>query len=141
MSNVILQPASQNFRVATNDECDRPGTMCASVIESGSHGMSRLHVWVDFIMDPLGSLIDNGEHVRCSFFTAAPLMMKCAVAPESRMAYSGGCFCVSIDSSSDDRSSSVRSAVVVVALSHSWMCEQLDVMTVLSSSSLSLRIL
>eukprot|EP00956_Cyclotella_meneghiniana_P036079 scaffold121150_cov36-Cyclotella_meneghiniana.AAC.1 len=77
-----------HIEVATKDECDRPGTMWASVIFCGSHGISRLHVWVDLMNDPSGSLILSGSLVGRLFFTAAPFTMKCAVAPESRMAYS-----------------------------------------------------
>ena len=44
LSNMTLHPASQNFLVEMRDACARPGTICASVICSGSHGMSRLHV-------------------------------------------------------------------------------------------------
>lgn len=138
MSNVILQPASQNFLVATRDECANPGTMCASVMASGSHGISRLHVCVDLIMDPSGNLMESGEFVGLSFLTAAPFTRKCAVAPESKMAYSIG-FLFSSVLPSEDTSSSVSSAVVVVALSHSWLCEQFEVMTVFSSSSSSFR--
>ena len=67
MSKVILHPASQNLRVDTNDEYDSPGTMWASVILWGSHGMSRLHVLVDRIRDPSGSLILSGLVDGCCF--------------------------------------------------------------------------
>lgn len=73
---MILQPASQNFLVATNDECASPGTMCASVTLLGSHGMSRLHVCDDLITYPSGSLNLSGLNVGCLFRTVAPFMMK-----------------------------------------------------------------
>ena len=76
LSNMILQPASQNFLVATNDECVSPGTMCALVTLLESHGMSRLHVCVDLITDPSGSLILSGLEVGSLFLTVAPFMMK-----------------------------------------------------------------
>ena len=136
MSKVILQLASQIFLVATNDECERPGTMWASVMAAGSHGISRLHVWVDFIIEPSGKLIQSGEFVGRLFLTVVPLTIKCAVAPESKMAYSGGFSTLLVFSSSEDRSSSVRSVVVAVALLHSCLCKQLEVTTVLSSPSL-----
>ena len=135
MSKVILHPTSQNFLVATNDECDRPGRMCVSVISCGSHGISRLHVCVEWMNVPSGSLILSGFEVVCSFFTAAPFIMKCAVAPESRMAYSVGLVSLVVLSSSEDSSSSVSAIVEAVALSHSCLCKQFDITTVSSSSS------
>eukprot|EP00956_Cyclotella_meneghiniana_P014504 scaffold21710_cov36-Cyclotella_meneghiniana.AAC.2 len=66
---------------------------------------------------------------------APPFTMKCAVAPESRIAYSVGVFSLSVLSSSEDSSSSERVTVGAVALSHSCFCEQFDVTTVSSSSS------
>ena len=139
MSKVILHPASQNFLVETNDECESPGTTCASVILLGSHGMSRLHVCVDWIIDPFGSLILSGLVAGILFVTAAPFIKKCAVAPESRIANCVGIFWrVDSVSSSDEMSSSVRSAVTAVALSHWCLHDVLEVTTVLSSSSSSL---
>jgi hypothetical protein len=100
--------------------------------------MSRLQVWVDFITVPSGNRILSGLFVGHSFFTAAPFTMKCAVAPESRIAYSGGLLCWEDSCSLEDNSSLVRSAVVAVALSQSCLVDLFEVMTVLSSSSSSL---
>ena len=72
MSNMILHPASQNFRVATRDECANPGTIWASVMSFGSHGMSRLQVCVDLMTVPSGNRILSGLFVGRSFFMAAP---------------------------------------------------------------------
>ena len=43
-SNITLHPASQKFLVDINDACANSGTICASVMWFGSHGMSKLHV-------------------------------------------------------------------------------------------------
>lgn len=125
MSNVILHPASQNFLVETNNECESQGTTYASVILLGSHG----------IIDPFGSFILSGLVAGSLFFTA-PFIKKYAVAPESRIANCVGIFwLVDLLSSSDDISSSVRSAVAAVALSHLCLHDLLEVAMVLSSSS------
>ena len=63
-----------------------PGTMCASVICAGSHGMSRLHVWVDWITLPFGNVIVIGWSAILLFMTGAPSTRKWPVAPESEMA-------------------------------------------------------
>eukprot|EP00956_Cyclotella_meneghiniana_P021064 scaffold37874_cov42-Cyclotella_meneghiniana.AAC.8 len=60
--------------------------MCASVILSGSHGMFRLRVCVDWMIAPWGNLIWRGITATCLLRTGAPLTVKCAVAPESNMA-------------------------------------------------------
>ena len=86
MSNVTLHPASQNFLVDMSDEWARPGTMCASVMCSGSQGMSRLHVWVDLMTLPFGRAICTGVVAIRMFITGAPSTRKWPVAPESEIA-------------------------------------------------------
>lgn len=80
---MTLHPASQNLRVEIKDECDSPGTMCASVTDDGNHGISRLQVWVDLIVFPFGSVILIGVVATCTLVAGAPSIRKCAVAPES----------------------------------------------------------
>ena len=87
MSNSTLHSASANFLVDISDECESPGTICASVNSSGSHGISRLHVCVDWILLPFGGLILSGDSVGLLLTTGAPCNRKCHVAPESDMAY------------------------------------------------------
>ena len=87
MSNSTLHPASANFLVDISDDCESPGTMCASVNASGSHGISRLHVCVYWMLLPLGSVILSGDSVGLLLTTGAPCNRKCHVAPESDMAY------------------------------------------------------
>ena len=87
MSNNTLHPASANFLVEISDKCESPGTMCASVNASGSHGISKLHVCVDWMILPLGSVIFSGDAVGLLLTTGAPCTRKCPVAPESEMAY------------------------------------------------------
>ena len=86
-SNVTLQPASQNFPVEISDACASPGTMCASVIWSGSHGMSRLHVCVDLMIFPFGSAMAIGLVAGLTFTAGEPLIKKRPVAPESESAH------------------------------------------------------
>ena len=87
MSNITLHPESVNFLVDMRDEWERPGTIFASVTVFGSHGMSKLHVCVYFIIFPLGSVIFNGDDVNFLLTTGSPCTRKCPVAPESEMAY------------------------------------------------------
>ena len=87
MSNSTLHPASANFLVDISDECESPGAMCASVNASGSHGISRLHVCVDWVLLPLGGVILSGDSVGLLLTTGDPCNIKCPVAPESDMAY------------------------------------------------------
>ena len=87
MSNSTLHPASANFLVDISDECESPGTMCASVNASGSHGIYRLHVCVDCMLLPLGCVILSGDSVGLLLTTGAPCNRKFHVAPESDMAY------------------------------------------------------
>ena len=87
MSNSTLHPASANFLVGISDECESPGKMCDSVNASGSHGISRLHVCVDWNILPLGSVRLSGDSVGLLLTTGAPCNRKCPVATESDMAY------------------------------------------------------
>ena len=87
MSYITLQPPSQNFLMEINDECAIPGTMCASVMNDGSHGMFRLQVWVDRMNWPSGRVIMIGLAVGLTFITGAPCITKCPVAPASAIAH------------------------------------------------------
>ena len=60
-----------------------PGTMCASVMASGSHVISRLHSCVDSMMPPCGSMILSGFLVGLTLMTGAPGTAKVPVAPAS----------------------------------------------------------
>ena len=87
MSNVTLHPESVNSLVDKRDEWERPSAICASVTVFGSHRMSKLHLFVDCIIFPLGSVILNGDDVNFLLTIGAPCNRKCSVAPESDMAY------------------------------------------------------
>ena len=87
MSNVTLQPKSVNFLVNMRDESEIPGTICASVTVFGIHRLSKLHVCIDCIIFPLGSVIFNGNDVNFLLTTVAPCTRKWPVAPESEMEY------------------------------------------------------
>ena len=84
--NFTLQPASQHFLVDINDECDNPGTMCASVLLCGNHGICRLHVCADVIVCPSRSVMVIGCRSTHLLTTGAPSTMKLPVAPESKTA-------------------------------------------------------
>ena len=87
MSNFTLHPEYVIFLVDMRDEWERPGTICASVPVFGSHRMSKLHLCVDYIIFPLGSVIFNGYDVNFLLTTGAPCTRKCPVAPEYEMEY------------------------------------------------------
>ncbi len=88
-SNVTLQPASQNCRVARREACERPRTMWTAVMASGSHGMFRLQVWLDEMMLPSGRVTLMGFLATCLLVTGASATRKCPVAPESDMPMAG----------------------------------------------------
>ena len=61
--------------------------MCPLVISCGSHGISRLHVWVDKMCLPSWRVILMGFLVGSMLMTGAMGRMKCPVVPESEMAW------------------------------------------------------
>ena len=65
--------------------CARPGTIWAAVMLAGIHGISRLHVCVEFIMLPSGRVILIGVSVGSTLMTGALGRQKCPVVPESEM--------------------------------------------------------
>ena len=66
--------------------------MCASVIMLGSHGISILHVCIDFIVFPFGKVTLIGNFAGRLFTTGTPSTRKCTVAPESEKAHCTACF-------------------------------------------------
>lgn len=72
----MAYPASQNFLVESNENRLRPGTMYACVTSVGSHGMFRLHVCVDMIVVPSGSVIVIGHGSQCLLMTGASATRK-----------------------------------------------------------------
>ena len=72
----------QNFLVAIRDDCT-PRMICAFVILCSSHGMSRLHVCVDFSFVPFGIVAVIECRAIFMLTTGAPLIMKWLVTPES----------------------------------------------------------
>ena len=87
MSNVTLHHESVNFLVDMRDEWESPDTICDSVTVFIIHRMSKLHVCVDCIIFPLGSVILNGDDVIFLLTTGAPCNRKCPVALESEIEY------------------------------------------------------
>ena len=70
-------------RVQMRDACTNPGTIRAS----GSHGISGLYVWVDWITFLVGRVTVMRFSVTPLLITEAPSTMDWTVAPESEMAY------------------------------------------------------
>ena len=147
MSNNTLHPASANFLVDISDECESPGTMCASVNASGSHGISRLHVCVYCMLLPLGSVILSRDDVGLLLTTGAPCNRKCQVAPESEMAYCTapcnlvGCKLGAVFGSSCRLCASPLLSTVVMVASSIFLVENLlliHTVTLSSSSSASM---
>ena len=71
---MTLHPALQNFLFEIRDACASSGTICAYVISLGSHGMSKLQVWADWITLPFGKVIEIGLFAICLFTAGAPLL-------------------------------------------------------------------
>ena len=67
-----------------------PGTMCASVMACGSHGIFRLHSCVDSIMPTWGNVIFNGFLVSLPLTTGATGTTKVHVASASNIMTSFG---------------------------------------------------
>ena len=88
--NVAVHPASQRVLMEMSDEWESPGTMWARVADSGSPGMSKLHVWVDCRTEPSGMVTVMGFMSSCLLMTCACARMKWPVAPESPRAYCVG---------------------------------------------------
>ena len=88
LSNITLYPALQNFLVEMRDACARPGTICASVMWLGSHGILSLQVWVNLMDFPFGSVMVIGLAAGRIFTAGAPATKKPPIAPESESAHS-----------------------------------------------------
>ena len=69
------------------DECSSPGTVCASIISCGSHDISRLHVWVDWMVLPFSNVMVIGLCVVRLLVAGAFSTKKWPVAPESEIAW------------------------------------------------------
>jgi hypothetical protein len=69
-------------------ECDaRPGMMCAVRAPAGRFGRSRVHVWVECTLLPLGRWAMRGTAAGRMLVAGALVVRKWLVAPESRIAH------------------------------------------------------
>ncbi len=69
-------------------ECDaRPGMMCAVRAPAGRFGRSRVHVWVECTLLPLGKRAMRGTAAGRMLVAGTLVVRKWLVAPESRMAH------------------------------------------------------
>ncbi len=68
-------------------ECDAsPGRMCVAQAPGGRFGRSRVQVWVDCTLPPLGSCAMRSTVAGMMLVAGASVVRKWLVAPESRMA-------------------------------------------------------
>ncbi len=69
-------------------ECDaRPGMMCAVQAPAGRFGRSRVNVWVECTLLPLGRRAMRGTAAGRMLVAGALVVKKWLVAPESRIAH------------------------------------------------------
>jgi hypothetical protein len=69
-------------------ECDaRPGMICAVWAPAGRFGRSRVHVWVECTLSPLGRRAMRGTAAERMLVAGTLVVRKWLVAPESRMAH------------------------------------------------------
>jgi hypothetical protein len=69
-------------------ECDtRPGMMCAVRAPAGRFGRSRVHVWVECTLLPLGRRVMRGTAAGRMLVAGTSVVRKWLVVPKSRMAH------------------------------------------------------
>ena len=86
MMKVTVHPA---LHIVTTERrgCDAsPGMMCAAQAPAGRFGRSRVQVWVDCTLSPLGSRAMRCTVAGMMLVAGASVVRKWLVAPESRMA-------------------------------------------------------
>ena len=69
------------------DACARSGTICASVMCLGSHGISRLQVWVNLVIFSFGRVVMIGLAAGIIFTAGVLVIKKYPVAPESEISH------------------------------------------------------
>ena len=150
---MTLQPASQNFFVEIKDDWDMHGTIWASVINDGSHGIFKLHMCVDLMILLFDRvMVRMGLLVAWIFAAGVSFIRKCTVAPESdsaswttggggywELGRGPGWLVVDIEQNSSPsiESSSVSQSVVIVPLVDSFLQVVLEIRTVIPLSSSS----
>ncbi len=81
-----MHPALHNGLMPIRDATGRWGIMCP-VTTDGNPGMVMMHIYVDFIILPLGMLMLKGLLAQCLFTTLVPSIMNMDVAPVLAMAW------------------------------------------------------
>ena len=79
--------------------CYNSGTICASIILCGNHGIPKLHICIGHIMLPSCDLIAIGYSATLILTVGDPFMRKCEEASESDSTYSTrrtSCFVLNI---------------------------------------------
>ena len=84
--NLTSHPPLHNFFIDTRDECDSPGTTCASFASFGTDGIRNWHVCVLLSVVPFGISISIGCFAGWTSSIGAPGKIKCPVVPVSAMA-------------------------------------------------------
>ena len=140
--NTTVHPASHSTRMPINDAIVNLGTMCPVKI-TGRPGIVMSHMCVDFTLLPSGKLIVSGCDEGRKLLTGVPSMIKMDVAPVSAIAWSviivialrycrlgepNTCRAMAAKDERGAVGSGIRAAEL----------EQLDVMTVASSLSITL---
>ena len=85
---MTLHPVLQNCCIDIRHECARLGIMWASVMTSGSQGISRLHMCVDMIIFQFGRTILIGCKIGQMFTATDQFARKYPVDPGSEKTHS-----------------------------------------------------
>jgi hypothetical protein len=126
-----VHPASVRARIPNREAMDNSGTMCHTRVV-GRPGSTMSHICVDIIRRPSANATLRGQVVICLLRTGVPSITKISVAPKSAIASLGAMV-----------NAVCRLDCLVRALAENtvWYVvevplETLDVMTVMSSSSM-----
>ena len=82
---MTVQPTVVSSLMAMKDALVRPGTICALCATGGRFGRSNSPSCVDSNCLPFGMLMQRGVCVLHLFFNGVSTLMRCPVAPTSRM--------------------------------------------------------
>jgi hypothetical protein len=84
---VTVHPALHMVTTERRERDARPGMICTVWAPAGRFGRSRVHVWVNCTLSPLGRWAMRGTAAGRMLVADALVVRKWLVAPESRMAH------------------------------------------------------
>ena len=84
---VTVHPALNMMTTERREWDARPGMIWAAHAPAGRSGRSRVQVWVDCTLSPLGRWVMRGTSAGMMLGVGASVVRKWLVAPESRMAH------------------------------------------------------